>query len=149
MSQLFPVFDVPSSLVSSTNSVIEKYKSAPLFDVDTGEFLVDGGGQLLYGTGYDAWVFWCTKAVCTQRWAHLGYHSFTGVELETAMSEPDRAAQQSALQRTITEALLADPMCRTVRVYDFVFQWLADALSVTFQVLGCNGDTASIQTKVK
>lgn len=147
MASLFPVFEVPSNL-ADTVAVTEKYLPSPLFDVATGEFAVDGSGKMLYGTGYDAWVLWCTKAVSTQRWAHLAYHSWTGVEAEEAFREPDRGAQELALIRTITEALLADPKGRTVRVYEFACEWLGDWVSVSFRVLGANGDTASIQSKL-
>lgn len=147
MADLFPVFEVPSTLAESGVD-FEKYLPSPLFDVGKGEFVVDGGGKILYGTGYEAWVLWCTKAVSTQRWAHLAYHSWTGVEAEEAMGEPDRASQESAMGRTITEALLADPKGRTVRVYNFSFLWEGDGLDISFQVLGADGDTASIQTKV-
>lgn len=147
MGSLFPTFSVASTLAEGAVAV-EKYKSAPFFDLEKGEFKVDGGGKMLYGTGYDAWVLWCTKTVETQRLAHAAYSSFIGTEWVEAFAEPDRAAQESALERTISEALLADPQGRTVRVYDFVFLSLGDSISASFQVLGAQGETASITVQI-
>lgn len=143
MAELFAVFDVPSTLAEAQTTT-DTYRPSPSFDVGTGDFNVDGAGKLMYCSGYEAWVLWCTKTVVTQRWAHLGYRGNIGAEIDEAFSQPDRQAQQSYLERTITEALLADPKGRTVRVYDFAFSWLGDELSVNFTVLGADGDTASI-----
>lgn len=143
MANLFPVFDVPSTLAEDIQTQ-DKFKPAPSFNVETGDFNVDGAGKILYCTGYEAWVMWCTKSLMTQRWAHLGYRSHIGTEITEAFAQPDKEAQQSYFERTISEALLADPKGRTVRVYDFVFSTQADELYITCTVLGSNGDTASI-----
>lgn len=148
MSQLFSVFEMPSTLVGQ-GVTVEKYKSSPLFDVKTGEFVVDGGGELLYGNGYDAWVLWCCKTISTQRMAHLAYRDAIGVEMVEAFQEPDRAEQESAIERTVTEALLADPKGRTLRVYNFNYEWYGEEVGISCTVLGENGDTASISTKTK
>lgn len=63
---LFPVFDVPSELEDEEEQESE-YLPAPMWDVETGDFVTDGAGKALYGSGYDAWVLWCTKAILTQR----------------------------------------------------------------------------------
>jgi len=147
---LFPVFDVPS-VTAEDIEILDtqaRYAPAPMFDVETGDFVLDGANQTLYGSGYDAWVLWCTKTILTQRWAHLGYSSNAGIEAEEAFKEPDRHAQESAFERTITEALLADPVGRTLQVRDFVFSWLADSLNITCMVVGVDGDTAAITAKL-
>lgn len=46
------------------------------------------------------------------------------------------AGQKSYLEKTVTEALLADPYGRTKRVYDFTFVWQTDGVEVTFWVSG-------------
>lgn len=144
---LFTVFEMPSTLAEET-AVEEKYRPSLAFDVETGEFLVDGGGRMQYGTGYAAWVLWCSKTIQTQRWAHLGYRSNIGTELSQAFALSDRKAQESFLERTVTEALLADPKGRTVRVYDFDFVWGTDSLSLACTIFGQKGDTASITVKI-
>ncbi len=148
MANLFSTFDVPTTLASSETSNVDKYKSSLAFDLTTGEFITDGGGAVKYCSGYEAWVLWCVKTVSTERWAHLAYPSYIGAEMESAFKEPDRASQESAIERTINEALLADPCGRTVRVYDFEFSWVAEDATVTFTVLGSSGDTASVTAKL-
>ena len=79
---------------------------------------------------------WCLKTVLTQRWAFFAYSSQAGVEIEEAFAQQDRKAQESYMEKTITEALLADPYQRTRRVYDFTFVWKTDGVEVTFWVNG-------------
>lgn len=147
MANIFPTFSVPDTIVSN-ETVTEKYRPSIAFEVETGEFVVDRGGTMRYSSGYEAWVLWCQKTVSTERWAHLAYPSYIGTEMDSAFQEPDRASQESAIERTITEALLADPRSRTVRVYDFSFKWLSEVSTVTFTVLGSNGDSTSITTQL-
>ncbi len=119
---LFPVFDVPAALAEDVQ-IQQKYRPSPLFDIESGEFILSGARQTMYGSGYDAWVLWCTKSILTQRWAHYGYSGDVGIEMDEAFKEPDRKSIESALERTVTEALLADPMERTQQVKDFEFAW--------------------------
>lgn len=145
--QLFPTFEVPATLAEDIFTE-NQYPPAPMWDVEKGDFVTNGARQTLYGSGYDAWVLWCTKAILTQRWAHDGYSANEGIEAEQAFKEPDRKAAESAFERTITEALLADPLGRTIQVRDFAFTWEADSLWIVCEVIGANGDTASIRAKL-
>ena len=144
---LFPVFDVPSTLAEDIENR-ERYAPAPLWDVERGDFVTDGANRTIYSSGYDAWVLWCTKSILTQRWAHASYGDSIGVETEQALGESDRKAAESALERTVTEALLADPVGRTVQVRDFTFRWEADSLWIECAVFGRDGNTASIKAKL-
>jgi hypothetical protein len=147
-NNLFPVFDVPSELADE-EVIQQKYRPAPLFDIRTGEFVMNGARQPIYGSGYDAWVLWCTKTILTQRWGYYAYSSNAGIESEEAFREPNREAQESAFERTITEALLADPMARTQQVRGFEFRWLADSLFITCQVFGAEGNSAAINAELR
>lgn len=143
-NNLFPVFDVPG-LVETEDAVGTEYKPAPLWDFEKNDFVLNGAGQPIYGTGYDAWVLWCIKTIETQRYAHYGYSNNAGIEADEAFKQPDRAARESYFERTITEALLADPKGRTIQVKDFVFEWKADTLGITCTIIGKAGNTAVIQ----
>lgn len=144
---LFPVFGLPSVYVAEEQGV-EQYRRSPAFDVEAGEFVMDGGGRLEYGSGLEAWVLWCVKTIQTERWAHLAYRGNIGTELGAVFLLTDRSAQESAIERTVTEALLADPRGRTVRVYDFDFAWEADSVVLTCTVQGQQGDTAGLSVKL-
>ena len=93
---LFPVFDVPDTLVEDIENR-ERYAPAPLWDVERGEFITDGAQRTLYGSGYDAWVLWCTKSILTQRWAHDAYSANIGIEAEQAFKETDRRRRKAPL----------------------------------------------------
>jgi hypothetical protein len=147
-NNLFPVFDVPSALAEDIRQV-RKYRPVPFFDIAEGEFVLNGARQPMYGSGYDAWVLWCTKTILTQRWAYCGYSDNSGIEADEAFKEPDRQATESAFERTITEALLADPMGRTVQARNFIFGWYGDSLTIACDVTGANGDTATIKASIK
>ena len=126
-----------------------KYRPAPLWDFEKGDFATNGANQIVYGSGYDAWVLWCNKTIMTQRWAYMAYSSNIGIEADEAFREPDRKAQESAFERTITEALFADPMGRTQQVHDFQFVWKVDSLYISCVVNGVDGDSATIKVALK
>ena len=147
-NNLFPVFDVPSEIAENTQPV-KVYAPAPLWDFETGDFATNGAGQPIYGSGYDAWVLWCTKIVLTQRWAHDGYTPNTGIEAKEAFKEPDRKAQESALERTITEALMADPAGRTAQGRSFLFVWGGDSLDIRCEVVGTDGNSATVEALLR
>lgn len=150
MADLFPVFDVPSEIADVTEEAESgKYYPGPLWDFETGDFIMDGAHRSIYGSGYDAWVLWCTKTIMTQRWAHLAYSSAYGVESEEAFAESDREAVEASFELSITEALLADPYGRTTAVRDFEFSWVGDELSISCVAVGTDGNTADIEANVK
>ena len=146
--ELFPVFDVPADLTEESEQMGRQYPPAPLWDFENGDFVKNGARQPIYGSGYDAWVQWCRKTALTQRWAHGAYGDNAGVEAEEALQEADRNAVENALEETITEALLADPMGRTQQVGEFQFRWYGDKLSLTCEVIGSDGNVATIDTKL-
>lgn len=145
---LFPVFNVPAVL-EDNKKIVKKYVSAPLWDFEDGDFVMNEERQLIYASGYDTWVQWCKKTALTQRWAHDAYSDNAGIEAEEALKAPDRKASESTFERTITEALFADPMGRTRQVRNFQFNWYGDNLRITFEVFGADGKTAAINTSLK
>ncbi|MDR3149822.1 MAG: DUF2634 domain-containing protein [Oscillospiraceae bacterium] len=140
---LFPVFDVPATLAEDIklNAV---YNKSPKWDLRKGDFVRNSIGQIEYCNGYEAWKLWCAKTALTQRKAHISYSDNAGIEMAEAFAEPDREAVKSMFERTITEALLADPIGRTIQVSNFVFDWETDGLRISFDVYGANGDSAAI-----
>ena len=145
---LFPVFDVPDVVADDTRE-IARYGIAPLFDFEREDFVLNGAGQIVFGTGHDAWVAWCMKIIATQRWAHLAYSDDIGVEMREVLALSDRRAQESMLERTITEALLADPARRTQQVVDFVFKWGVDVLDISCMVFGNDGNSAVVNAAIR
>ena len=130
---LFPVFDVPE-IPTPTPAEEQKYKPSVHFDYELGDFKRDGANKMVIADGREAWRQWCIKTVQTERLAFLSYSSDTGVELYDAFKQADKEAIESALERTITEALMVNP--RTEYVRGFEFSWKSDGLHCEFIVKG-------------
>lgn len=141
---LYPVFEIPPDI----EDIIEvpQEVTSVSFDFKLGDFVLTGSGKMLQSTEREAWIQWCIKSIYTQRYAYYAYSSNTGAEIEEAMNEPDRKAQESALQRTITEALLADPYNRTAYVKSFAFSWGPDYVKIECTVGHRDGTEENIQT---
>lgn len=142
---LFPVFDMPEII---TNDQREKPKYYPSIDFDygIGDFIRDGANKLVVCNGHKAWQQWCIKVIQTERFACLAYSGNIGVETES-MKENSRSAVESALERTISEALMVDR--RTDYVRAFSFSWESDALNITFIIKGHEWEAESLNVKLK
>lgn len=130
---LFPVFDVPEINITAPLED-QKYKPSVYFDFLLGDFRRDGANKLVAADGKEAYKQWCIKTVLTERMERLAYSSDIGAELHDALKQPDRMAVESAMERTITEALMVNP--RTEYVRGFQFTWASDGLYCEFIVKG-------------
>lgn len=143
MPNLYPTFELPTIVEQEQPQLAPEYPKSYLFDFEKGDFVRDAAGRIVIADGHQAWVQWCVKTVLTERFACLAYSWNYGVEVEQARKQPDRALVEMEIERTITEALLADP--RTELVTDFSFKWHADELYVSFTAVPVIGDAARIE----
>jgi hypothetical protein len=143
MANLYPVFEMPELAGQQQAQPEPEYPKSYLFDFEKGDFVIDGAGRIVIADGYTAWVQWCIKAVLTERFAYLAYSENYGVEIDKALKQPTRAAVETEVERTITEALLVDP--RTYAVRGFSFEWRGDELYVSFTVIPVVGEAARIE----
>lgn len=141
--QLFPVFDLPE--IPDTEELEERYSPSAYFDFEKGDFVRDGAGKIKKSEGKDAYIQWCLKVVSTERYSCLAYSSDIGVELDQVV-EADRAAAESIIERTITEALMMHRATEYVR--DFSFLYKADEVYVTFTVKGYPWEEEQLKTKI-
>ena len=132
-NNLFPVFDVPE-IATTTQTQTRRYKPSVYFDFDEGDFKRDGAYRMTVSSGKEAYMQWCRKVVMTERDTCLAYSTDIGIEGEAALAESDRAAVESALEKTITEALMVNVHTEYVR--NFEFSWNPDSLWITFTVKG-------------
>ena len=146
MADLYPTFDVPT--FAQTNSTESEIVKSALFDFNIGDFATTVGGKMIKTDEKTAWINWCIKAVSTERGSRLGYSEDYGVEMEQAMQEPNRKARESAIERTINEALMADPYGRTLYVRNFVFDWATDSVNVTFEVGHIDQINATLEVNI-
>ena len=143
MPNLYPTFEPPTIVEQEQPQLAPEYPKSYLFDFEKGDFVLDGAGRIVIADGYTAWVQWCVKTVLTERFAYLAYSWNYGVEVEQAIKQPDRALVEMEIERTITEALMADP--RTELVRDFSFKWHADELYVSFTIVPVIGEPVRIE----
>lgn len=147
MAELFPTFEVPT-IVDAPETDEEIYKESAYFDFETGDFALDGAGRIKLANGFEAWRQWCVKTCYTQRGAFAAYTDGLGIEADEAFSESDRLLQQAYLERTIKEALMADPYGRTEDVSGFVWTVRGDSLYMTCTITGKNDKTAQISVNI-
>lgn len=132
-NMLFPVFEVPE-MQRESDLHDYKYRPSVKWDFEAGDFVLDGANRLVECDGIKAYITWCYKVVQTERFKCLAYPSEIGVEMDMAVREPDEKAVESAIERTITEALQVNP--RTEYVRGFSFSWHGDSVKCSFTVKG-------------
>lgn len=142
---LFPVFDVPEITVL-TAAKERKYRPSVYFDFSTGDFRRDGSGNMVQADGREAFRQWCLKVAMTERFTCLSYTNDIGTEMIDALAQADRAAVESAIERTINEALMVNPKTQYVR--GFTFTWTADNLGCTFYVKGQDWEEQKIDMEI-
>ncbi len=143
MPDLYPAFEMPELVEQARPKPEPDYPESYLFDFEKGDFVVDGAGRVVIANGHTSWVQWCVKTVLTERFTFLAYSWDYGVENEEALKNPNRAAIEAEVERTITEALMVDP--RTELVRDFAFRRHADELYVSFTIVPVIGEAARIE----
>ncbi len=134
---LFPVVSLPD-FASRKQDYDRAYKRSVKWDREKGDFVRDGANRMVECDGREAFETGCYKASMTERYRCLAYPNAIGAEMERAMAEDDERTVESMVQRTITEALMANP--RTEDVRDFNFSWNGDRMSCTFTVKGVDWD---------
>jgi len=139
---LYPVFETPSIVEDTVAQPV--FRQSLAFDQKTGDLLIDGSGKPVLANGHDTWIQWCTKVLGTERSEMSAYSDAIGVEFISAMEQPTRAAREAMLERTIKEALMADPSKRTADVRSFAYSWEDDHVEVSFEVIGSDGYTGEI-----
>lgn len=143
MPNLYPAFEMPEIVEQQQARPEPEYPESYLFDFEKGDFVLDGAGRIVIADGRRAWAQWCVKTVLTERFAYLAYSGNYGSEIDEALKQPTRAAVETEVERTITEALLADP--RTYAVRDFLFKWRGNELYVSFTVIPVVGEAVRIE----
>ena len=137
MPNLYPTFTLPKIAIQNTEPSKRIYKPAPMFDYDSGDFVRDNAGRLVMADGKEAYIEWCLKQCVTERGTRLAYSDKIGVEMVSALknNESDPKAVQSAIEKTITEALMIHPATEYVRKFKFTWDG-GSHLFVTFIVKG-------------
>ncbi|WP_027406158.1 DUF2634 domain-containing protein [Anaerovibrio sp. RM50] len=133
---LYPVVNLPTLIPPGQVDQEQVYKQSVAFDYDTGDFVLDGANKMVLASGKDTFIQWCLKQCVTERFTKLAYSNSVGVEIQEGIkSVTDVEGVESIIQRTVTEALMVNPITEYVR--EFEFQWDgSDSLYVRFVVKG-------------
>lgn len=137
MADLFPVEESPE-FIDSGDMLDRDYHYTVAWDVEKGDFILDGKGKMTTCNGVEGYKVWCCKMALTQRYDCAAYSNDIGTELKEALDETDEKAVESAIERTITEALMVNP--RTEYVREFQFEWDGDCVKISFLVKGVDTD---------
>jgi hypothetical protein len=141
---IFPVFDVPTINIGTEER--QRYNHSAFFDFDEGDFKRDGAHRVVTSDGKDTYIQWCRKIVETERFTCLSYGTDIGTEMYDALDREDHLAVESAIERTITEALKVN--AKTDYVRNFEFTWNGDNLECSFTVKGKEYDEEKIKTTI-
>ena len=136
MPNLYPTVNLPSLMKPQISDSEKKYRPAPLFDFQTGDFLRDGACRIVMADGKAAFAQWCLKVCVTERGTKLAYSDKIGTEIMSAVKESDAESVKSSIERTITEALMVNPVTEYVKNFSFSID--GDHLFVNFVVKGKN-----------
>lgn len=131
-NNLFPVVEIPEE-ADEEEEYDEEYRPSALWDFEKGDFALDGAGKVLEADGVEAYLQWCLKVAQTERYSCLAYDDDIGTEIDSILKN-DRAALESEIERTITEALMVNP--RTEYVQDFEFSGSGEEMYCSFAVKG-------------
>ena len=132
---LFPTYPVPD-ISETTATYTQKTIYGPYFDISLMDIARQNFGKIKLATEQELLMMWCVKAIATERYSLMAYTDNYGVELESAMQIVDKKARESAIEKTITETLMADPLQRIYAVRDFIFTRNApDSTIVEFTVV--------------
>lgn len=121
------------------------YKNGIVFDYKKGDFVRGANNRLLDSDGIESWKSWCTNCIQTERYKHLAYGPYFGIETVAVFEAETREEAESILSREITEAILSDPYQRTSYIADIEYDWSApDAVQVHVVIQGVEDVTIDI-----
>lgn len=125
------------------------YKISPCFDYKTGDFLLNGSGQILTADKIIAYTQWCENVIATDRYNHDAYGDYIGIDYQSVFSAGSREEAEAILESEISEALLCDPAGRTQYVQSVDCEWHnSEEVSVTIKVVALDNELVTIDTVI-
>ncbi|WP_121615206.1 DUF2634 domain-containing protein [Virgibacillus halodenitrificans] len=147
MPNLFPAGVDENMVQADTDSDEVKFGRSWKFDFNKGEFVTSPVGKVQEADPLEAWVEWCKKAINTARYRYLIYSEDHGQEFHDLISlHLTREANESEIQRMITECLMVNP--RTARVENFIFHWEKDTVRFSFDIYNVLDENVRIEDSV-
>ena len=148
---LFPTgldLETDEELYAESEEIIG-YKPAPLFDYETGDFLMNGSGQIITADKITAYTQWCKNVIATCRYNHDAYGDYIGIDWNAVFSAPTRDEAESIIESEISEALACDPYGRTEYVQSVDCEWHnSNEVTLTIKVIALDNELVTIETVI-
>lgn len=125
------------------------YKVAPYFDSKTGDFLLNGSGQIIMADEIEAYINWCENVIATDRYNHGAYTDDIGVDYNEIFAAADREEAELIIESEISEALACDPYGRTKFVQNVECEWTGpDEILVSVEVVAFDNELVTVNTTI-
>lgn len=125
------------------------YKVAPYFDSKSGDFLLNGSGQIMTADEVTAYTQWCENVLATDRYSHDSYTDDIGLDYKEIFASADKEEAETIIENEISEALACDPYGRTQYVQNVEFEWISpDEVIVTVEIVALDNEMVTINTTI-
>lgn len=125
------------------------YKIAPYFDSKTGDFILNGSGQIITSNEVEAYIQWCENVVATDRYNHDSYTDDIGIDYDEVFAAETQEEAETILESEISEALACDPYGRTQYVQNVAFEWTRpDEVEVSIEVMALDNELVTVNTVI-
>lgn len=136
-------------LLDEEEEEIVGFKVSPHFDIETGDFMMDGSGNIMTANEIDSYIQWCTAIIATDRGKSDSYTSDIGIDYDAVFSAVDREEGEMILESEISEALECDPYGRTEYVQHVESEWVGpDAINVSVEVVALDNELVTFNTTI-
>lgn len=142
--------DLDDVLEDDDEEEVIGYKPAPYFDTQSGDFLLNGSGQIITADEVSAYIQWCENVISTDRYNHSAYSDDIGIDYDDIFNAEDKDEAESIIESEISEALDCDPYGRTLYVQNVDVEWIGpDEANVHIDIVALDNELVSVDTVIK
>lgn len=125
------------------------YKIAPYFDSKSGDFILNGTGQITTADEVEAYAQWCENVVATDRYTHVAYTDDIGIDYSEIFAAKTQEEAEIIIESEISEALACDPFGRTQYVQNVECEWISpDEIVICIEVVALDNELVTVNTVI-
>ena len=141
--------DISEEELEEEEQEIIGYKVAPYFDTKSGDFLLNGSGQIIEADEVTAYTQWCENILATDRYNHEAYTDDIGLDYDEIFAAADREEAELIIESEISEALDCDPYGRTKFVQNVECEWTSpDEVMVSVEIVAFDNELVTVNTTI-
>lgn len=141
--------DISDEELEEEEQEIIGYKVAPYFDTKSGDFLLNGSGQIITADEVTAYTQWCENILATDRYNHEAYTDDIGLDYDEIFAAADREEAELIIESEISEALDCDPYGRTKFVQNVECEWTSpDEVMVSVEIVAFDNELVTVNTTI-